>query len=150
MKVKIHFPQIEVSYHPNHESLEHSQLSHSRDVYELCLSIWDQDTISLYEEVKAIYLNRENRVIGYRNIALGTATQAVVNIKLLVYVALACNASGVIVAHNHPSGNMKPSQQDIRLTQQIREATTYFNLQLLDHLIISPHKYFSFADDGMM
>ena len=150
MTTKIKHPQINVCFNLESSITKQCQLTNSNQVYDYCLKIWDHGTISLYEEVKAIYLNRDNRVIGYRNIALGTTYQAVVNVKLLVYIALECNACGIVVAHNHPSGNVKPSKPDHNLTEQIKEALKFFNLNLLDHLIITKENYFSFADDGIL
>ncbi len=99
----------------------------------------------------AMYLNRSNRVIGVYHMSTGGITGTVVDIRLLLSVALKTAATGIILAHNHPSGNLKPSEADKELTNKIKKASEYMDIKLLDHLIIAQEgKYFSFNEDGLL
>ena len=108
-------------------------------------------TISLQERFVAMYLNRSNRVIGVYHMSTGGITGTVVDIRLLLSVALKTAATGIILAHNHPSGNLKPSEADKELTSKIIKASGYMDIKLLDHLIIVPEgKYLSFTEEGLL
>lgn len=120
----------------------------SKDVYNLIYPSWDD--IDFTESFKVIFLNRANRVLGISNLSNGGTAGTVVDAKLIFQAALKSNASSIIVAHNHPSGNLKPSDADRNLTNKIKEVGKLLDLQLLDHLIISRFGYLSFADEGFM
>ncbi|MET3535146.1 RadC family protein [Chryseobacterium limigenitum] len=102
------------------------------------------------EEFWAIFLNQNNRVIHISQLTQGGISQSIVDVRILFKTALDHFATGVIVAHNHPSGNLKPSKEDIDITQKIREAGNTLTIQLLDHLIIVQNSYFSFSDEGLL
>lgn len=110
----------------------------------------DWDGIDHFESFKAIFLNRSNHIIaGPVTISIGGVSGCVADPKIIFQKALACNASGIIVAHNHPSGNLVPSTQDETLTQKLKQGGIILDIKLLDHLIvISGQKYYSFADEG--
>lgn len=102
------------------------------------------------EEFWALYLNQSNRIIGKEKLTAGGINQSVVDVRILFKSALENFATGIIVAHNHPSGNLQPSQEDVKITKQISEGGKLLSIQLLDHLIISQSSYFSFADENML
>lgn len=102
------------------------------------------------EEFWGIFLNQSNRVIHISQLTQGGISQSIVDIRILFKTALDHFATGVIVAHNHPSGNLKPSKEDIDITQKIKEAGNTLTIQLLDHLIITQNSYFSFSDEGLL
>lgn len=102
------------------------------------------------EEFWAIFLNQSNKVVYFCQLTQGGIAQSVVDVRILFKTALEQYATSVIVAHNHPSGSLKPSQEDLRITKQIAEAGKLLNISLLDHLIISQGSYLSFADDGLL
>jgi len=116
----------------------------------ILLAGWDKHLIELQEEFKVLILNRANEVLGVYPLSRGGTTSTIVDSKLLFSVALKCNAAGIILAHNHPSGNLKPSQPDISLTSKIKEAASLFEISLLDHIIVTKEKYFSFADESLL
>ena len=89
-------------------------------------------------------------MIGIFEVSSGSATGTIADPKLIFAAAIKANACGVIVAHNHPSGALKPSGADIELTKKIKQAGTFLEIQILDHLIITSEGYYSFADEGMM
>ncbi|UXP33780.1 DNA repair protein RadC [Reichenbachiella agarivorans] len=103
-----------------------------------------------HEEFWAVYLNRGNFVIHKEQISSGGVSGTVVDSKLLFKKALEVLASSVILVHNHPSGNLNPSQEDITLTKKLQEAGRVLEIPVLDHVIFTDHAYFSFADESMM
>ena len=107
------------------------------------------DIIEFVEEFRLLLLNRSNAVLGIIEISKGGISGTVTDIRLIFQAAIKGNASGIICAHNHPSGNLSPSESDIKITQKIKEAGNLMDIQLLDHLIItSEDEYFSMADNG--
>lgn len=103
-----------------------------------------------HEECWAMYLNQANLMIEYRKLSSGTINASLLDIRLLVKQALDLNAVNVIISHNHPSGNLQPSADDIKLTKQIQQALRLFDIQLSDHLIVSHNAYFSFYDHELL
>ncbi len=103
-----------------------------------------------HEEFWMMFLNRANKVTHKEQLSKGGVAGTVVDAKLIFKRALEVQASGIILAHNHPSGNLKPSQQDISITNQLRDAAKLLDMSILDHLIIAENQYFSFADEGMI
>lgn len=102
-----------------------------------------------YEEFWVIFLNRANQVIGKQNVSKGGVSGTVVDPKVVFKMAVQFPASGIILAHNHPSGNLKPSQADHQLTRKLMDAGKSLDIPVLDHLIIGDRDYFSFVDEGV-
>lgn len=126
-------------------------ISSSLDAYNVLVKFFPIETLSLQERFVAMYLNRSNRVIGVYPMSVGGITGTVVDIRLLLSVALKTAATGIILAHNHPSGNLKPSETDKDLTNKIKKGSEYMDIKLLDHLIIVPEgKYLSFTEEGFL
>ncbi len=103
-----------------------------------------------HEEFWVLLLNRANRMIKKKRVSEGGVSGTVADPKIIFKLALEELASGVIVAHNHPSGNLTASQSDVDLTKKIKEAGKFLEVQLLDHLIIAGQRYYSFADEGLL
>jgi DNA repair protein RadC len=103
-----------------------------------------------HEEFWILYLNRSNKVIDRNKLSQGGISGTVTDVRIVMKRAIECLASGIIVCHNHPSGNLNPSESDSRITQKIKEAGNLMDIQLLDHLIISDKDYYSFADNGLL
>ena len=126
---------------------EKPRVSGSRD----CFNILKPHMQDLpHEEFWIILLNRANRVIRKYQVSQGGVAGTVADPKIIFKVAIAELASGIILAHNHPSGNLTASQADIELTKKIKDAGKLLEIQVLDHLIVAGQKYFSFADEGML
>jgi len=140
--------EIKVSYSTNQK--DKIKLNSPKEVFEFILSIWNLDIIEFQEESKIILLNRANFVLGIYNLSKGGISGTVVDIRVILGVALKCNASGIILAHNHPSGNMKPSEADKQITRRLKDACNLLEITLLDHFIISRDNFFSFTQDGIM
>lgn len=118
------------------------------DSIEMIRKYWNNEAIALQEQVMAFYLNNANKLIGYKLISTGTMTACLVDVKLIVSLALHCMATYVIIAHNHPSGKMQPSKQDIQITEKIKKALELIDVRLMDHIILSSENYLSLANEG--
>lgn len=103
-----------------------------------------------HEEFWIVLLNRANKVIKIESISKGGISGTVVDVRLVSKSAIENNTSSVILAHNHPSGNLKPSQNDVEITKKIKEALKLFDITLFDHLIIGDQSYYSFTDEGAL
>ncbi|MPT32698.1 MAG: DNA repair protein, partial [Chryseobacterium sp.] len=95
-------------------------------------------------------MNQANKVLGIKKISECGISSTLVDVRIVMQAALLCNATAMIVAHNHPSGNLKPSSCDIKMTSQIKEASKVMNMTLLDHVILTSDSHFSFADEGLI
>jgi len=112
--------------------------------------IWDKSLISIQEQFYVVFLNQNMEVIGWRNLNTGTGTECLVDVKLLSAIALQCLCCNVILAHNHPSGNLRPSKADETLTWRIASVLKLFDIKILDHIILTIDGYYSFADHNIM
>ena len=143
--------EIELVYKPRYVLDECINISRSDDVNDFAHSIWDHGTMDAFEEVKCIFLDRANNVKGVLNLSKGGISGSVVDIRIVCSSALKSLSTGVIVVHNHPSNKIKPSKSDIGITEKLLKALKFFDIKLLDHLIItSSRKYFSFADEKLI
>lgn len=125
-------------------------ITSSLDGYKICLHYWNQDKIELQEEFKVLFLNRANRVLQILPISQGGMTGTVADPRLILAAAIKIAACSMILVHNHPSGSLKPSKADEELTLKIRTAASFFDIKVLDHLIVTSEGYFSFADEGLL
>jgi DNA repair protein RadC len=103
-----------------------------------------------HEKFYVLYLNKANKIIQHKEIGSGGISGTVADIKLILKTAIELLASGIVAIHNHPSGNLKPSQADIELTRKLKHSAALMDILLLDHLIIGEKKYYSFADEAMI
>ena len=141
--------EIGLVYKTTIKASERPVIKSSQDVYKLLLDNWDKDTIELFEEGKIILLNQANRVLGLYSLSKGGITGTVMDPKLIFTAALKRGACHIILSHNHPSGNLKPSKADEDLTAKIKAAGKLLDITVLDHVIISSEGYFSLADEGL-
>jgi DNA repair protein RadC len=129
------------------EVADKTQIKCSKDVFDiLSPSLSDLQ----HEEFWILFLNRSNKIIKTEKLSQGGISGTVTDIRLLFKSALQCLASGMIVCHNHPSGNITPSEADSKITQKIKEAGNLLDIQLLDHVIICDKNHYSFADNGLL
>ena len=142
--------EISISYSSKIKNSERPKLNSSREVFQVFSETWDPGKIELLEQFKVLLLNRGNRVIGLFEVSSGGVSGAIADPKLIFGTALKACASAIVLAHNHPSGNLKPSQADISLTKKIKEGGRLLDIDVLDHLIITTEGYYSFGDEGMM
>lgn len=126
------------------------KIKSGEDAYNVLLESWNLDTIELQEEFKILLLNRANEVLGIYPLSRGGITGTVVDQRLIFAVALKCNATGIIMCHNHPSGKLLPSEADINLTKSIGKCANLLEINLLDHLIITKNGFYSFSNQGKL
>ena len=140
--------EIHISYTNEIDLKDSPRVICSRDSYQLVQDNWNQDLLELQEEFKIILLNRAHRVLGICQISKGGMAGTVVDSKLIFAIALKAASHKIVLVHNHPSGNITPSLQDIELTNKLVEAGKLLDILVVDHLIISKNGYYSFADEG--
>lgn len=126
---------------------QHPRITSSRDAYDAVAPLL---TDLYHEEFWLLMLNKANEVFARERLSTGGTSGTVVDVKLLFKTALDARAAAVIAVHNHPSGNLQPSQADLDLTKRLRRAGELLDLPLLDHLIVSARGYYSFADEGTL
>ena len=102
------------------------------------------------EEFWAIFLNQNNRIVGKSKLTSGGINQSVVDVRVLFKTAIEHFATAIVIAHNHPSGNLTPSQADTHITKKIKDGATLLDIQVLDHIIVSQKDFYSFADEGLI
>ena len=142
--------EIEVKYSTKIKPSDRIKVITSSDAAYAFREMWSQ-TLEYKESFYALYLNRNNKVLGIHKISEGGLSGTIVDIRCIYQVGLKVNACSVIVAHNHPSGNLIPSDADKTITQKIKEAGKFLDIPLLDHLIMVPNEGFmSFADEGYL
>ncbi|RYC69808.1 MULTISPECIES: JAB domain-containing protein [Spirosoma] len=141
--------EIKVTYQED-RSIKRERVTSSRDAFYMFRQHWT-DQINRLEEFYILCLNRANEVVGIYLVSTGGTAATYVDAKVIFQVALGCHSSSIILAHNHPSGNMSPSAQDKELTKKFREIGRLLDCVVLDHLILGPDqdRYFSFADEGI-
>lgn len=133
----------------NYEKNFLGTIKNSNDVVNYCRSIPEMDNRIEYQEVfLALYLDNGNNIMCHQIISMGSLTATIFDIRILFSTALKTLSNGIIVCHNHPSGRLIPSQQDVSLNQQIKNAGLLFDIKLVDSLIITRNSHYSFADNG--
>ena len=138
--------EINISYIPT--GRPGTQITCSNDAYLELKNWFSEDTLALQEQFVVLYLNRANRVLAAYEVSRGGLTGTVADPRLILSTALKLASVGILVAHNHPSGSLKPSQADIQLTEKIKDGGKLLDIQLVDHLILTSEEYYSFADEG--
>lgn len=139
--------EINVSYSTN-SRIKH-KITSPFAAFEVLQSSWDSGVLELQEEFKILLLNRANEVLGIYNMSKGGVAGTIVDLKLLFAVALKSNASCIIVSHNHPSGNLTPSEADKEITRRIKDVCKLLDIHFFDHIIITRNGYFSFSENGI-
>jgi len=140
--------EIEITYRNTVPRNQMRTVTSSRDAVDAFRDIWSNQ-MEHVEQFYILMINRANKVLGYTLIATGGVSATVVDPKVIFQAALKANASSIICAHNHPSGNNKPSDADIKITDKIKAAGQFLDINLLDHVIMTPDdNFYSFADEG--
>lgn len=142
--------EIQLIYKTKVKASDRPYISSSKTVYQLALQFWNRDTIEFFEQFKILLLNQSSKVLGIYEVSSGGISGTVVDLRLIFASALKANAVSLIMIHNHPSGQVKPSEADKQITRKVREAGSILNITLLDHLIITPETYYSFVDEGAL
>lgn len=145
-----HVAEVELVYKSKVKNSLRPLIGSSLDIQKIFLQLWQQGKLELVEEFKVLLLNRANRVIGIMHVASGGITGTVADIRIILAAAVKSCAVSIILAHNHPSGNLKPSRADEEMTAKIRTAAGFLDIKVLDHIILSSEGYYSFADEGIL
>ena len=141
--------EIKISYKNNGSKGNQLQINNSRDANKIIMDSWDRDNIELYESFKVVFLSNGNIVKGICTFSIGGLTGTMVDIRLIFATALKTLSTAIILTHNHPSGVIIPSETDIQLTKKIVKAGKLLDIQVLDHIIVTPHgSFYSFANKG--
>ncbi len=122
----------------------------SEDAYRILLPTFREGTIHHREYFKVLFLNSANDVLGYTQISEGGLSNTCVDVRIILQAALLTNATSLILAHNHPSGNLKPSNEDRKMTESIKKAAELLQIRVVDHIIMSDENYYSFVDYGLI
>ena len=142
--------EVQLSYRNTVPYKKRTQITNAKEAYKVLLKIHNDDTLDYIESFKVLYLNQNNHVLGCRTISEGGLASTCCDVRTILQGALLTNAVGIILAHNHPSGNVTPSLSDIKTTNQITKAAKLLDIQVLDHIIYTRENCYSFADDAQI
>lgn len=141
---------ISVSFDKNLKKSELIKIDSAETAYNIFKKIFNADTFNWSEEFIMLCLNNSNKVVGFYKISSGGMTGTVVDVRMIFTTALKCLATNLIIAHNHPSGTLRPSEADKAITKKIKEAGKILDITLLDHLIITEESFYSFSNEGTL
>lgn len=142
--------EVQLTYKSMVKPSERPTINKSQDAFRVLQNHWNYEVIDFLEEFKVMLLNRANRVLGIIDISLGGTSCTIADPKVIFVAALKSAAHGLILVHNHPSSELKPSNADIELTRKIKEGGKLLDVAVLDHIILSSDGYYSFADEGLL
>ena len=140
--------EVQISYSSHVKAKDRLKVSGSGDAADAFRKIWPT-----YDHIEFSYMlmmNRQNQILGYHQLSKGGMTGAVIDVRVIFQVALKACATSIILAHNHPSGNLACSDADRKVTNQIKQAGVILDIPLLDHLIMTTDSYFSMADESIL
>lgn len=141
--------EVKLAFKPKYKVSELPTITASREAYEFIMPV-AQETLLHFESFYIILLNRANKVVGWKKISDGGIHGTFADIRIILQTAILCNCSALILCHNHPSGKKTPSDADISLTKNIKEAAKLVEISVLDHIILTQDEFYSFADNGMI
>jgi len=130
------------------DTLRVKKITNSQSATVILRDIWEPDTIGAYEQAYILYLNNANEVIGYYHHSSGGIAGTIMDVEMISAMAVKSLSRGVLIAHNHPSGALQPSPNDLRISKQLNDALALFNIPLLDSIIITKNNYYSLKDNG--
>ena len=143
--------EIQISYKEKLRTIQSKPVESSEDVAQVLFANWDIKTIGLHESFKVLLLNNSNKIKGIYQLSSGGITGTLVDLRILFALVLKTLSVAIIIAHNHPSSKLQPSESDKQLTDKIVKAAKLLDIKVLDHIILTPDKkYFSFADNGLL
>lgn len=142
--------EVQLVYKNKLKVSDRPRIKSSLDAFELLSEAWDYDRIELLEEFKVLLLDRKNSCLGVSQVSSGGITACMVDLRLVFATAIKSRATGIILAHNHPSGNTTFSDNDKDLTKKFAEAGQVLDISILDHVVLTAEGYVSMADEGLM
>ncbi len=142
--------EVELHYKTFVKPQDRVSISNSMDSANALRQVFSPNQIEHHEMIYVMCMNRANQVLGTMKISEGGLSSSICDVKLIFQAALRLNASSLILSHNHPSGQLKPSEHDIALTKKVKEGCKVLDFSLLDHVILTADSYYSFADNGIL
>jgi hypothetical protein len=142
-------PELQVSYTRSNRK-DFGKITKSKDAADFIRETFHQGEVELQEQFIVLYLSQSNTIIGYYRHSKGAINATIADTRIILATALKCLAVSMVVAHNHPSGNLKPSLPDESLTKKIKESAAMMDIKLLDHVIVTKDGYYSFSDEGLL
>ena len=140
--------EVKISYSHIIKPSNQVKITGSRDIYMRIAPIWPD--IDYCETFAVVLLSRSNKILCINYISTGGISGTIVDVKKVMQAALNANSSCLLLVHNHPSGNLQASAPDISITKKIKKAAEFFDMQVLDHIIITSESYYSLADEGLL
>jgi DNA repair protein RadC len=142
--------EVKISYRPKVKPSERPCLMSSADIFKFLKEngVFHPDTIELRESFKVMLLNSANRLLGIAHLSEGGVSRTEVDMRHVMQAAILANAAGIVLCHNHPSGNVQPGTADDRMTERVKAASEIFDIRVLDHIVLSSEGYYSYADEG--
>ncbi|MCC5943103.1 MAG: JAB domain-containing protein [Balneolaceae bacterium] len=145
-----HLAEVKLIYKTKSQPSSVPVINSPDSAYEYLMSIWDKEIFELQEEFFVVLLNNALNVLGFYKVSKGGKTATIVDISHVLCVAVLSNAHSILLAHNHPSGYLKASSADIRLTRRISDALDNIGIHLRDHLILTTDGYYSFKEHKLL
>lgn len=142
--------EVELKYRNRVKISDRQQISNSLDAYTLFAQVWDYDKIEIQEQFKIMLLDNKNTCLGISNVATGGINYCAVDAKIVFAIALKARATGIILAHNHPTGNESFSAPDEVLTENFKQVAKILGMSVLDHLVLTRYGYTSMSDIGKL
>lgn len=142
--------EVKLTYRSKVKPSERPLVTCSIDCQNVLKDTWDTGKLEFVEQFKVMLLNRANRVLGIYELSTGGVAGTVADPKLVFVAALKACASSIVLCHNHPSGNTKPSAADLTLTKKMKQAGEFLDIAVLDHIILTSESYYSMADEGLL
>lgn len=150
-KKEIQAAEVQLVYKSRIPAERRMQVRTSIDAFRILWESWDKNSIEHHEEFKIMLLNNKNAVLGIAEVSRGGISSTVIDPRIIFQFALKAHASGLILAHNHPSSDPTPSESDVQVTKKLMEAGCVLNIMILDHLVISGDgSYYSLGDEGRL
>jgi DNA repair protein RadC len=138
--------ELKIAYIPKVKAKDRKKITNSSNLYEAFKPFYDE-YINYKELFFVAYLNKANKLLGIMKISEGGLCATLVDIRIIIQGLVLCNATQIILSHNHPTGNLQPSQADIDITNKIKSGFKFMDIIVLDHIIITEDGYYSFADN---
>lgn len=149
-QLKMGLPEFKISLKYKGKKSELETVSSSTDAASICRACFDESKIDWVEEMIIVALSQANKVMGFFKISSGGITGTVADPRVIFQFALLSNATGLILSHNHPSGTIVPSNNDDVLTDKIVQAAKYFDIKIIDHIIITDESHYSYRDNDKL
>ena len=142
--------EVELIYRNKINPADRIKITSPQSAYDAFISAWDLNKIDMIEQFYVLFVDRASHCLGISNLFTGGISSCVVDPKIIFASALKANASGIFMAHNHPSRNLQPSRADEFITKKIIAGGNILEISVFDHLIVNPNTYYSFAEEGLM